>query len=65
MPSLKRHHPAESAAMPASEAARGLPTTGTAPGAYRGRGIDDRFGQTERTDNWWHRGRFRRVVPLQ
>ena len=53
MPSLKRHHPAESATMPASEAARGLPTTGTAPGAFRGRGMDDRFGQTERTDNWW------------
>ena len=53
MPSLKRHHPAESATMPATEGARGLPTTGTAPGAFRGRGMDDRFGQTERTDNWW------------
>jgi len=31
----------------------GLPATGTPPGAWRGRGMGEAFGQTERTDNWW------------
>ena len=31
----------------------GLPHTGTAPGKHRGQGQAERFGQTERTDNWW------------
>jgi hypothetical protein len=31
----------------------GLPNTGTAPGQYRGQGFGQRFGETERTDNWW------------
>jgi hypothetical protein len=32
---------------------RGLPSTGTAPGGFRGAGSGQRFGETERTDNWW------------
>jgi hypothetical protein len=32
---------------------RGLPATGTAPGAYRGAGFGQSFGATERKDNWW------------
>src|SRR5438093_1490122 len=35
------------------QAAPGLPSTGTAPGAHRGRGLGEGFGKTERTDNWW------------
>jgi hypothetical protein len=31
----------------------GLPRTGTPPGAFRGRGFLERFGQTDREDNWW------------
>ena len=31
----------------------GLPSTGTAPGAHRGAGFAQRFGQTERKDAWW------------
>ena len=30
-----------------------LPQTGTAPGADRGSGHSERFGQTDRKDNWW------------
>src|SRR5437773_3705405 len=33
------------------------PRTGTPPGAWRGRGDRERFGQTERRDGWW-------VAPL-
>jgi hypothetical protein len=32
---------------------RGLPATGTPPGAWRGAGYEQRFGATERKDNWW------------
>lgn len=35
----------------------GLPDTGTPPGAWRGAGAAQRFGQTERTDRWW-------LIPL-
>lgn len=31
----------------------GLPATGTPPGAWRGAGHGQRFGDTERTDRWW------------
>jgi hypothetical protein len=31
----------------------GESSTGTPPGAYRGRGLGEGFGRTERTDNWW------------
>jgi hypothetical protein len=31
----------------------GLPATGSRPGAYRGAGFGQRFGETERKDNWW------------
>jgi hypothetical protein len=31
----------------------GLPSTGTVPGAHRGRGFLDRFGVTDRKDHWW------------
>ena len=31
----------------------GLPATGTPRGAWRGAGADQRFGETERKDNWW------------
>ena len=31
----------------------GMPSTGTPPGANRGAGFGEKFGQTERTDNWW------------
>jgi hypothetical protein len=41
------------AAPPAPGAARGLPSTGTAPGGHRGAGFAQRFGQTERKDAWW------------
>jgi hypothetical protein len=34
-------------------AAAGVPATGTPPGAWRGAGFGQRFGATERTDNWW------------
>ncbi len=37
----------------APAAQRGLPTTGTAPGAHQGRGFGQRFGATEREDRWW------------
>jgi hypothetical protein len=30
-----------------------LPSTGTPPGAWRGAGAAQRFGETERKDNWW------------
>ncbi len=33
--------------------AGGLPRTGTTPGAHRGRAYGERFGATERTDQWW------------
>jgi hypothetical protein len=33
---------------------RGTPgPTGTPPGAYRGRGLGEGFGRTDRTDAWW------------
>jgi hypothetical protein len=31
----------------------GASPTGTAPGAYRGRGLGEGFGRTDRTDTWW------------
>ena len=34
-------------------AGKGVPSTGTNPGAHRGAGLAQRFGETERTDNWW------------
>jgi hypothetical protein len=37
----------------AAAPAQTLPGTGTPPGAWRGAGADQRFGQTERKDNWW------------
>ena len=40
-------------AAPPAQGPRGVPRTGTAPGAYRGGGLAQRFGQTERTDAWW------------
>jgi hypothetical protein len=30
-----------------------LPSTGTTPGRYPGAGAKQKFGETERTDNWW------------
>ncbi|HKQ59541.1 MAG TPA: succinate dehydrogenase [Candidatus Eisenbacteria bacterium] len=33
--------------------APGLPATGTKAGAWRGAGLAQPFGATERTDNWW------------
>ena len=41
-------HPSGAAVAPA-----GLPATGTAPGAHRGRGFAERLGATERSDAWW------------
>src|SRR2546428_10381795 len=41
----------------ASPSATRLPATGVPAGAFRGRGFGERFGKTERTDNWW-------AVPL-
>jgi hypothetical protein len=41
------------AASTAAPVARGLPATGTAPGAHRGSGLGAPFGATERTDAWW------------
>jgi hypothetical protein len=38
---------------PPAPAPRGVPSTGTTPGAHRGAGFAQRFGQTERTDAWW------------
>ena len=38
---------------PPSPAPRGIPSTGTAPGAHRGGGLTQRLGETERTDAWW------------
>jgi hypothetical protein len=38
---------------PPAQGPRGVPRTGTAPGAYRGGGLAQRFGQTERKDAWW------------
>ena len=38
---------------PPPPAPRGVPSTGTAPGAHRGAGLTQRFGQTERKDAWW------------
>src|SRR5204862_5650994 len=38
---------------PPAQGPRGVPRTGTAPGAYRVGGLAQRFGQTERTDAWW------------
>jgi len=38
---------------PPAPAPRGVPSTGTAPGAHRGAGLAQRFGQTERKDAWW------------
>ena len=38
---------------PPAPAPRGVPSTGTAPGAHRGEGAAQRFGQTERKDAWW------------
>ena len=38
---------------PRAPAPRGVPSTGTAPGAHRGAGLTQRFGQTERKDAWW------------
>ena len=35
------------------QAPRGVPSTGTTPGAHRGAGFAQRLGQTERTDAWW------------
>jgi len=32
---------------------RGMPSTGTPPGANRGRGLGERLGQTDRRDAWW------------
>ena len=37
----------------AGAVSRGLPATGTTPGAWRGAGQAQTFGATERTDNWW------------
>jgi hypothetical protein len=37
----------------AAAPSHGLPSTGTTPGAHRGRGSQERFGQTDRTDAWW------------
>ena len=34
-------------------AAPGLPSTGTTPGHYRGTGLGQRLGGSERTDAWW------------
>ncbi len=31
----------------------GLPSTGTPPGAYKGRGLGESLGRSERTDAWW------------
>jgi hypothetical protein len=31
----------------------GLPATGTPPGAWRGRGLGEPFGASERSDAWW------------
>ena len=36
---------------------RGLPATGTPPGAWRGAGAAQTFGATERRDRWW-------LIPL-
>jgi len=36
-----------------SRAARGLPSTGTAPGDQRGAAFSQRLGETERKDAWW------------
>ena len=41
------------AASPGMRVTPGMPSTGTPPGAYRGRGLGEGFGKTERTDNWW------------
>src|SRR5437867_13336824 len=38
---------------PPAPAPRGIPNTGTAPGAHRGGGLVQRFGQTERSDAGW------------
>jgi len=38
---------------PPAPAPRGIPSTGTTPGAHRGAGAAQRFGQTERKDAWW------------
>jgi hypothetical protein len=37
----------------AAAARAGLPATGTPPGAWRGAGLGQAFGASERTDNWW------------
>jgi hypothetical protein len=37
----------------AAPVARGVPATGTPPGAWRGAGLGQGFGATERTDAWW------------
>ena len=31
----------------------GLPATGTPRGGWRGKGLGEGFGKTDRTDNWW------------
>ena len=41
------------AAAPGTRVPPGTPGTGTTPGAHRGRSAGERFGQTDRTDNWW------------
>ena len=41
------------AAAPGMRMPPGSSRTGTPPGAYRGQGPGERFGQTDRTDNWW------------
>jgi hypothetical protein len=33
--------------------APGVPSTGTAPGKGRGAAFQQKFGETDRTDNWW------------
>jgi hypothetical protein len=42
-----------SSAAGSATAPSGTPATGTAVGAHRGRGFLDRFGVTDRKDNWW------------
>ena len=45
--------PPPGASTPAPAVGRGTPATGTPPGGWRGRGFGERFGATERKDNWW------------
>src|SRR5262245_57045226 len=52
-PEPQRKLSAASTAAAAPAPPRGVPATGTPPGSWRGAGLQQGFGASERTDAWW------------